>query len=102
MRTLLIRPIVALFAALIAIGAVHAQTPKTAARTTQARPAAELLDLNTATREQLIALPGVGDAYAEKIINGRPYKMKSELTQRKIVPAANYKKFSSRVIAKQQ
>jgi competence protein ComEA len=62
----------------------------------------ELLDLNTATREQLIALPSVGEAYADKVIAGRPYKMKSELVSRKIVPSAKYKKFSAKVIAKRK
>jgi competence protein ComEA len=62
----------------------------------------ELLDLNTATREQLIALPSIGEAYADKVIAGRPYKMKSELVSRKIVPPAKYKKFSAKVIAKRK
>ena len=59
----------------------------------------DLLDINTATAAELNALPGMGDAYAQRVIAGRPYTAKNQLTTRGILPAAEYERIKPLIIA---
>lgn len=59
------------------------------------------LDLNAATEDELRALPGIGDAYAKKIVDGRPYKRKDEIVEKAGVPKATYDKIKGQIVAKQ-
>ncbi len=97
--------VLVLIATFLLLGTAAAQStqPATSRSSTASKPASkELVDLNSATKDQLAALPGIGDAYSQKIIDNRPYKVKTDLVKMKVLPQATYKKIAALVIAKQK
>src|SRR5215813_6604684 len=91
------------FAVAQATGSPTPQTSKSGQKPSSpsnATAKTDLMDINSASKEELATLPGIGDAYSQKIVDGRPYAKKTDLVKKKIIPQATYDKIQDKIIAK--
>lgn len=105
----LVRRITAAALLIVALPMLQAQTPSKSTQSATAAKAqaaqkntaesGDKLDINTATADQLKTFSGIGDAYAKRIIDGRPYAQKTQLATRGILPQATYDKIKDKIVA---
>jgi competence protein ComEA len=92
-----------MFVAAPAIAQAPAAKPAPAATAAKPAPAkAALIDINSASKAELDALPQIGSARADAIIKGRPYKGKDDLINKKVIPQNAYDAIKDKIIAKQK
>lgn len=101
------RFLVALLVAVLGLGLAGCdggveQKAGTKAKSTATAPKSDLIDINRASAEELMALKGIGEARAKAIIEGRPYARKDEIVQRKLVPQSVYDDIKHLIIARQK
>ncbi len=92
---------IALGSLLVAPASAQSKKEATKKEAPAAEKSKELIDLNSATVEELHSLPGIGEAYAKRIVDARPFARKDELVTKKIIPQATYDKIKDAVIARQ-
>jgi competence protein ComEA len=98
-----LRTLIMIVAVALMTAGAPGQTPKSDSKASSKTAATtDLLDINSATADQLKALAGIGDKYSAKIIAGRPYANKSQLVSKGVIPQATYNKIADKIIAKQK